>query len=63
MLAKLESVLTNRADSDVESYTIGSRSITKIPLNELMTWRDHYRSEVAREDAGGRTPTLKVRFV
>lgn len=63
MLDKIESILTNRADSDVESYTIGSRSITKIPLTELMTWRDHYRSEVAREEAGGRTPTLKVRFV
>lgn len=63
MLAKIESILTNRADSDVESYTIGSRSITKIPLNELITWRDHYRSEIAREESGGRTPTLRVRFV
>lgn len=63
MLAKIESILLNRADSDVESYTIGSRSITKMSLEELMRWRDHYRSEVAREEAGGRTPTLKVRFV
>lgn len=63
MLGKIESIILNRADSDVESYTIGSRSITKMSLEELMTWRDHYRSEVAREEAGGRTPTLKVRFV
>lgn len=63
MLDKIESILLNRADDDVESYTIGSRSITKMSLEELMTWRDHYRSEVSREEAGGRTPTLKVRFV
>jgi hypothetical protein len=63
MLSKIESILLGRADSDVESYTIGSRSISKIPLDELMKWRDYYRSEVSREQAGGKTPTLRVRFI
>ena len=63
MLAKIESILMNRADDDVESYTIGSRSITKMSIDELTKWRNYYRSEVARESSGGRTPTLKVRFV
>ena len=49
MLNKIESILENRADSDVSDYSIGNRSLTKIPLKELMMWRDRYRAEFYQE--------------
>jgi len=49
MLAKIESVLTGRADGDVASYSIEGRSLQKIPVLELMTWRDRYKAEVRKE--------------
>ena len=42
-------MLTGRADGDVASYSIEGRSLQKIPVLELMTWRDRYRAEVAKE--------------
>lgn len=49
MLDKIESILVGRADQDVESYTIKSRSITKMSLSELTMWREYYLAEVGRE--------------
>ena len=49
MLDKIESILENRADSDVSDYSIGNRSLTKIPIKELMMWRDRYRAEYLQE--------------
>lgn len=49
MVQKIESVLNNRADSDVESYTIKSRSINKMPVSELIEWREYYLAELGRE--------------
>ena len=46
MLQKIESVLENRADADVSSYSIAGRSLTKMTPEELLTWRDNYRREV-----------------
>jgi len=46
MLQKIESVLENRADADVSSYSIAGRSLTKMSPEELLTWRDNYRREV-----------------
>lgn len=46
MLQKIESVLENRADADVSSYSIAGRSLTKMSPEELLTWRDYYRREV-----------------
>lgn len=62
MLDKIDSVLAGRADSDISNYAIGSRSLTKMSVKELMDWRNHYLAEVAREACGGRIPALKVRF-
>jgi hypothetical protein len=69
MLDKIETVLQGRADADVLSYSINGRSLSKIPPDELVQWRDHYRREVAfehREDhvRNGRAHggTIKVRF-
>ena len=69
MLGKIESILEGKADSDVSSYSIAGRSLTKLSPEELVTWRDYYRKEVAlhkREEAikHGRRPksTILMRF-
>lgn len=69
MVAKIESVLEGRADSDVSNYSINGRSLTKISIEDLTNWRDYYRAEVVRikrvEDIklGRAVPsTIKVRF-
>jgi hypothetical protein len=69
MLDKIETVLQGRADADVLSYSINGRSLSKIPVTELVEWRDHYRREVVcqhRADhvRNGRahSGTIKVRF-
>jgi hypothetical protein len=49
MLDKIESLLQGRADSDVANYTIGNRSLTKLPIKDLLFWRDKYKSEVIKE--------------
>jgi hypothetical protein len=69
MVAKIESLLTGRADDDVDNYSIKNRSLTKIPVEELTKWRDYYRAEVAR--TGGSTTsaatpknnTVRVRWL
>lgn len=69
MLGKIESILEGKADSDVSSYSIAGRSLTKMPPDELVQWRDYYRKEAAlhkREEAikHGRRPksTILMRF-
>jgi len=69
MLTKIESILEGKADSDVSSYSIAGRSLTKFSPEELIQWRDYYRKEVAlhkREEAikHGRRPksTILMRF-
>lgn len=47
MLNKIESILEGKADSDVSSYSIAGRSLTKFSPEELVDWRNHYRKEVA----------------
>ena len=49
MLDKIESLLEGRADADVGSYSIAGRSLSKLTIDELMTWRDRYRAEWLRE--------------
>lgn len=65
MLVKIESILEGRAASDVESYSIGTRSISKMSIQELTRWRDYYRSEIGETGAGdGRKRNkVKVGFV
>ena len=51
MLDKIESILENRADADVSSYSIQGRSLSKISINELLQWRDYYKAEYQKEIA------------
>jgi hypothetical protein len=69
MLGKIESILEGKADSDVSSYSIAGRSLTKLSPDELVQWRDYYRREVSaikRQEAvkHGRKPksTILLRF-
>lgn len=68
MLAKIEAVLENRADSDVQNYSIAGRSLARMPVRELTEWRDYYAARVANEDKaenaalGLGAPKLRVRF-
>lgn len=69
MVSKIESILAGKADSDVSSYSIAGRSLTKMSFTELLEARDYYRSEAMREKAAedaknGRkgVSTIQVRF-
>ena len=55
MLDKIESILENRADADVSSYSIAGRSLNKLKVDELLRWRDYYRAEYKKEVAEFRT--------
>lgn len=48
MVGKIESLLQGKADSDVSSYSIAGRSLTKLSFQELVDARDHYRREVVK---------------
>lgn len=69
MVAKIQTVLEGKADSDVSSYSIAGRSITKMSFNELVEARDFYRKEVVQyrnemavKNGKKGTQTIKVRF-
>lgn len=69
MLAKIESLLSGKADSDVAEYEIGGRSLKKLAFGELVDARNYYRAEVLRENQlkeaknGRKGPsTIQVRF-
>ena len=48
MVDKIETILQGKADSDVASYSIAGRSLTKLSFQELLDARDHYRREVVQ---------------
>ena len=51
VLDAIEAVLENRASATDQSYTIAGRSITKIPLQDLMRLRAQYKAEYESEVA------------
>jgi hypothetical protein len=53
-LDAIEATLEGRATSDQMNMTIKDRSISRIPLNELMTLRTQLRQEVRTEEQGGK---------
>ena len=50
-LEAIEATLSGRATSATAEYEIAGRRLKYIPLPELITLRDRYRMDVAREDA------------
>jgi hypothetical protein len=69
MVDKIETILAGKADSDVASYSIAGRSLTKLSFQELLDARDHYKLEIVshtnkellRQGKSGGS-TIKVRF-
>jgi len=49
VLAAIEAVIENRATKDQQSYSIAGRSITRIPIAELLELRKQYKAEVAEQ--------------
>ena len=69
MVAKIQSLLEGKADSDVASYSIAGRSLTKLGFSDLVDARDYYRREVVKHKNDSLTKrgkktgsTIKVRF-
>lgn len=68
-LDAIEAVIEGRASDAVQSYTIGGRQINKMSADDLITWRNYYRAEVAAENDAARRAngqpsknTIQVRF-
>ena len=49
MVDKITSLLEGRADDDVESYSIKTRSISKMSIADLQKWRDYYLKKLSDE--------------
>lgn len=69
MLDAIEALLEGKALDDVEEYSINGRSLRKIPIGELIKWRDTYRADYQREQAAenirrglGSARKIMVRF-
>ncbi|WP_108820263.1 hypothetical protein [Pseudovibrio sp. Alg231-02] len=50
MLEQLEALIEGRAKSNVASYEIAGRKLTKLTPKELQDWHTHYRKLVRIED-------------
>jgi 5-hydroxyisourate hydrolase-like protein (transthyretin family) len=69
MVSKIETILEGKADSDVSSYSVAGRSLTKMTFQELVDARDYYRKEVVLyrnklsiKNGRKSSSTIKVRF-
>jgi len=69
MVQKIETILQGKADSDVSSYSVAGRSLTKMTFAELIEIRDYYRKEVVKyrnelniKNGKKTNSTIKVRF-
>jgi len=64
-LDAVEALLEGKTTADVQSYSLGGRSISKLTPTELLDWRSFLKSEVRQEDqrdliAKGLPPQNKV---
>ena len=62
-LAVIEAVLSNRMTADIQSYQIAGRSVTKIPITELLAMRGNLRAVIWRQTNPGKLGVpYKVQF-
>ena len=50
----IEAVIEGRASRDQEAYEIAGRSLKRTPIADLLKLRQHYRAELATEEAAQR---------
>lgn len=69
MVDKIETILQGKADSDVSSYSIAGRSLTKMSFSELIDAREYYKREINNHNnkellkrGKSNGSTIKVRF-
>lgn len=69
MVDKIETILAGKADSDVSSYSIAGRSLTKMSFQELLDAREYYKREINHHNnkellkrGKSNGSTIKVRF-
>ena len=69
MVSKIQTILEGKADSDVSSYSIAGRSLSKMSFGELIEARDYYRREIVKHNndellkrGKSKGSTIKVRF-
>lgn len=66
-LDALNAVIEGRATSDVQRYVLQAvgRSVDKLPIADLLKFRDYYLAEVKKEESaanGGRGKNIFIRF-
>ena len=49
VLSAIEAVIEGRASQDQMSYSIAGRSLSRMPIDDLLTLRDRYRAEWNKE--------------
>ncbi len=69
VLDAIEAVIENRATMDQSSMSIAGRSLSRLSIDELMTFRDRYKAEYMKElkisrinNGKGSGNTIKVKF-
>jgi len=69
-LDAIRATLAGRATKDQMGYSIAGRSISRIPIPDLLAWRDSYAADYAREvrkdrikNGLGHSGIIKTRFV
>lgn len=69
VLDSIEAVIEGRASIDQSSMSIAGRSLSRMSVDELMTFRDRYKAEYLKEiklarirNGQGTGNTIKVRF-
>lgn len=66
-LEAIEAVIEGRATSDIQRYVMQAvgRSVDKLPIEDLLKFRDYYLAEVTKEEMkanGGRGKNILIRF-
>lgn len=61
-LAVIEAALSGRLTSDIQSYQIAGRAVSKIPIAELMKMKGYYRAIIHRTKTGDIGRDVQVTF-
>ena len=63
-LEALEALIEGKATKDQQSYSINGRTITKMPITDLLKWRDKYKAEFRKEQlaAEGKANNSTIKF-